>query len=78
MTTSYGYDVRNRQIQRIEAYGTSLQRTTTTAYDVVGNSCSVTNPLGTVTSFGYDADYRQTQRIDAYGTSVAADDDHGV
>ncbi len=49
---------------------TALQRTTTTAYDVVGNVFSTTNPRGTVTSYGYAADYRRTQRIDAYGTSL--------
>jgi len=47
-----------------------VQRTTTTAYDAVGNVLSVTNPRGIVTSFGYDADNRRVMEVDASGNSL--------
>ena len=70
-TTRYAYDARDRQIQKIEAYGTALQRITATSYDAVGNVATTTNPLGSVTQFVYDAANRATSRTDAYGTSLA-------
>ena len=48
----------------------ALQRTTTTAYDAVGNVRSTTNPVGATTSYAYDALNRQTQMIEAYGSAV--------
>ncbi len=69
--TSYAYDAINRQTTMVEAYGTSLARTTVTEYDRDSNELSVTDPLGEVTSYGYDALNRQTTMIEAYGTSVA-------
>ena len=68
-TTSYAYNVRNWQTQQIEAYGTALQRATTTSFDLVGNVLNVTDPNGVTASFGYDADNRQTVRVDAFGVS---------
>ena len=66
-TTRYAYNVRNWQTLQIEAYGTALQRATTTSFDPVGNVFNVTDPNGVIASFGYDADNRQTVRVDAYG-----------
>jgi RHS repeat-associated protein len=71
LTTSYAYDAVNRQTQTIEAFGTSLQRSSSTAYDLAGNVLSRTDALGHVTSYAYDALNQQTKVIDAYGTSVA-------
>jgi RHS repeat-associated protein len=70
-TTSFGYDALNRQTQLVEAFGTTLQRTTTTVYDAADNVLSNTDPLGNVTSYGYDVLNRVTTEIDAYGNSVA-------
>jgi YD repeat-containing protein len=70
-TTSYGYDALNRATRTIEGYGSSVQRTTTTAFDAAGNTLSVTDPLGHITSYAYNALNQQTQVISAYGTSVA-------
>ncbi len=49
-----------------------LERTTTTTYDAVGNTRSVTNAIGAVTSLVYDALNRQTQMIEAYGVGDLA------
>src|SRR5262249_32445254 len=70
-TTSYGYDALNRQTAVTEAYGTSLARTTTTAFDSAGNTLSVTDPLGHITSYAYNQPNQQTTVINAYGTSAA-------
>jgi hypothetical protein len=44
VTTSFGYDVLNRQTQVIEAYGvTGVQRTTTMIFDAAGNVLSETS-----------------------------------
>jgi YD repeat-containing protein len=72
-TTSYVYDVLNRRTQEIDAFGVSgLTRTTTIAYDKVGNVIQVTDALGHITSTSYDALNRATRIDEAYGTSVAA------
>jgi RHS repeat-associated protein len=68
--TSYVYDADYQQTQRIDAYGASLQRTTTTVYDSVANTLSMTSPIGAVTSCAYDALNRQTQVIEAFNSSV--------
>ena len=47
-----------------------LQRATTTAFDPVGNTLSVTNAVGAVNTFGYDADNRQVLMIEALGSGV--------
>src|SRR5439155_17485015 len=65
LTTSYAYDAANRQTRVIDAFGTSLARTSTTVYDVAGRVSSTTDPLGHNTSYAYDALNRQTQAIDA-------------
>jgi len=70
LTTSYAYDAANRQTNVIEAYGTSLKRTTTTVYDIAGRVSSTTDPLGHTTSYAYDALNRQTQVVEAVGTSA--------
>ena len=45
LDTRYGYDLRDRRGQVIEAVGDdNLERTTTTAYDKVGNPTEVTDP----------------------------------
>jgi RHS repeat-associated protein len=70
-TTSYAYDGLRRETQLIEAYGTTLQRTTTTLYDAIGDVLSVTDPAGHIVSYAYDQVGRQTTEIDAYGTAIA-------
>jgi RHS repeat-associated protein len=70
-TTSFGYDALNRQKSVTDAYGASIARTTTTAFDAAGNTLSVTDPLNQITSYAYDALNRQTKQIDGYGSSVA-------
>jgi RHS repeat-associated protein len=70
VTSSFAYDVMNRVSQQIDAYGTSLQRTSSFVYDLNSNLLSTTDPRGTVTSFLYDALDRPTQQIDAYGSSL--------
>jgi RHS repeat-associated protein len=70
-TTSYTLDAMRRQMQVIEAYGTALQRTTSTVYDGIGDVLYTTDPLGHITSFAYDQLARQTTQISGYGTSVA-------
>src|SRR5262249_45910493 len=70
LTTSYAYDAANRQTRVLDAFGTSLQRTTTTVYDLAGRVSSVTDPLGHTTSYPYDALNRQTQVVEAVGTSA--------
>ena len=47
-----------------------MQRSTTTVYDAVGNTLSMTNAVGAVTSYGYDADNRQVLLIEAEGSGV--------
>jgi len=70
ITTSYGYDLLNRQITRMDAFGSGLQRTLTTTFDAVGNTLSVTNGLGVTSSFGYDALNRRITQLDAFGTGL--------
>src|SRR5262249_11364484 len=70
--TRYGYDVHGWQTTLVEAVDAPEQRTTTTAYDVVGNVLSVTRPISVspftvVTSYGYDALNRPTTLIEAFG-----------
>jgi uncharacterized protein RhaS with RHS repeats len=50
-TTSYQYDAVNRKTIATEAVGTSLKRTTTTAYNAIGNVCSVTDALKSTATF---------------------------
>jgi RHS repeat-associated protein len=69
-TTSFAYDNLDRRTQVMEGYGTTLQRTTTIAFDKEGNVTQVTDPLGRVSSYSYDALNRLTQVDEAYGTSV--------
>src|SRR5205807_222323 len=70
-TTSYGYDGMNRVTATIEAYGTSLQRTTTSVYDAIGDVLYTTDPLGHISSFAYDQVGRQITAIMGFGTAVA-------
>jgi RHS repeat-associated protein len=70
-TTNYTYDALERQIAVTEGYGTTLARTTNTAFDSAGNTLSVTDPLGHTTSYAYNELNQQTKVIDAYSTSVA-------
>src|SRR5208282_1924108 len=69
--TSYAYDVLNRQIAQIDAYGVSgTQRTTTTLYDAVGNVISTIDARGTTASYVYNVRNWRTQRIDAFGNAL--------
>ncbi len=43
-TTSYAYDALNRQVEEIDASGTSAQSITTTVYDANGNALSNIDP----------------------------------
>jgi RHS repeat-associated protein len=70
-TTSYAYDSLNRQVEKIDGYGTSAASITTTVYDSNGNVLSTINPDGNVTSYAYDSDNRKIEEIDGYGSSVA-------
>jgi RHS repeat-associated protein len=70
-TTSHAYDGMRRETQLIEAFGTTLQRTTTTLYDAIGDVLSVTDPAGHIVSYAYDQVGRKTTEIDGYGTAVA-------
>jgi RHS repeat-associated protein len=70
LTTSYGYDAIYRETQLIEAYGTTLKRTTTLAYDAASNLIQVTDPLGRIGSYSYDLDNRVARVDEAYGSSA--------
>src|SRR5262249_50635019 len=86
ITTKYGDDALNRQTTMIEAYRVAgQQRTTTTAYDAVGNVIRVSrpqgvdldanggqvpNPVHVLTSYGYHVVNRQTTLTEAFGTAV--------
>jgi RHS repeat-associated protein len=80
-TTSHAYDVLNRHTTLVEAHGVlGEQRTTTMAYDLVGNLLSVTRPqtydnaavpVRTTTSFVYDALNRRTRTIEAWNSALA-------
>jgi RHS repeat-associated protein len=77
-TTSYAYDSENRQIAEIDAYGTSLQRTTTTVYDANGNVINTINALGAVTTYIYDGDDRQiAEQTPVGGTETTVYDHDG-
>lgn len=68
ITTSYAYDALDRPIKVIEAWNDdSVKRTTTTAYDAVGNVLAVTNPRGFSTAYDYDTLNRRIQMTDARG-----------
>jgi RHS repeat-associated protein len=77
-TTSYAYDALNRQVEKVDGYGTAIASTTTMLYDAAGNLLSETTGQSTstgyahldTTSFAYDAQNRQTLEVDAYGTSI--------
>src|SRR5439155_5853464 len=45
LTTSFAYDALNRATQQIDAFGLSLQRTTTIIYDAVYNVVNVIDPM---------------------------------
>jgi RHS repeat-associated protein len=70
--TSYAYDSLNRQTLEIDAYGSSVAATTTTAYDAAGNVLYTVDPAGHVTSYAYDSANRRTVEVDGYGSPVAA------
>ena len=62
--TSYAYDADNRRTMTTEAVGTAVQRTSTVAYDKVGNVTSTTDALTRRTTFAYDVLNRQTTLTD--------------
>jgi hypothetical protein len=55
LTTSFGYDADDRVTQQVDAYGNTLQRATTIAWDAAGNLVSVTDPLNIFSTYGYAA-----------------------
>src|SRR5262249_4180846 len=52
--TSYAYDALRRVTKTIEGFGTSVARTTTTAYDTIGDVLYPIDGKGNTTSFAYD------------------------
>jgi len=71
------YDVLNRPIDVAEGWGLSGQRDTLTSYDAVGNTLSVTDPLGRVRRLTYDerdvrqiVTFTQDQPFDLFGNGV--------
>jgi YD repeat-containing protein len=81
--TLYGYDALNRQTTIVEAASTSIQRTTTKAYDAAGNLITVVqqrlvvdmldpvhNPQFVTTRYYYDTLNRQIRMTEAVGTDV--------
>ncbi len=68
-TTSYAYDALDRVVETIQGYGTSIQQTSTVAYDAGNNVVSSTDAKGTVTSMAYDPLGRLVQTTAAVGVS---------
>ncbi len=58
-TTTFTYDLNNRQLTQADALG----NTTRFAYDAAGNRIAVTDALGNTTRFTYDGNNRQIQAI---------------
>jgi YD repeat-containing protein len=70
-TTSFGYDALYRQTATIEAYGTSLQRTSTVVYDSADNVLQSIDAANFTTTATYDALNREvTEQTPAGGTSA--------
>ncbi len=66
VTTTYGYDVLNRRVLTIEAFGDPVYaRSTVTDYDHDSNVIKVLDPLGRVTSYAYDKLNRRIQTDEA-------------
>ena len=59
--TSYGYDPVGQITQLIEGFGSTVQRTTTSVFDLVGNVTKITDPLGHISSMSYDVRDRVTR-----------------
>lgn len=66
--TKYVY-LSGNLVQEIDAFGTSIQSTTSFAYDGVGNRIQMTDALGRVTTYQYDGMNRLIQETDAVGTA---------
>jgi RHS repeat-associated protein len=77
-TTSNAYDAVNRNTVITKAVGTSVQQTTQTGYDKVGNVTTQTDALNHTTTFAYDNLNRQTAVTDALNhTTTSAYDKVG-
>src|SRR5262249_53121305 len=69
-TTVYTFDLDNRVTVVTEGFGSTVQRTTQTVYDPVGNVRTVIAPNGMQTDFVYDAADERTQIREGVGTSL--------
>ena len=65
--TQYEYDAHARLARLIEAEGTAQARTTSYAYDILGNLVELTHPDQTTERFAYDADGNLAAHTDAEG-----------
>jgi RHS repeat-associated protein len=70
-TTSYAHDAMRRVTQTLEGFGSSVQRSSSSTFDGIGDVLSTTDPNGNVTSFAYDQIGRQITLIAGFGTAVA-------
>jgi hypothetical protein len=62
LTTSYGYDALYRQTAVLDAYGTSIQRTSTTVYD------SADNVIQSIDAANFTTTYARTGRASTDST----------
>ncbi len=69
--TQYTYNVKGQELTRTEAYGTALQRVTTTTWHATLNlPTRIDEPLSRTTTFGYDANGNLTSRSITDGVTV--------
>ncbi len=71
-TATYAYDALNRRTSETDAVGTSVVRTSTTAYDPDGNVVKQIDGDGHVTIYAYDDLNRRTAQTEGYGTTAAS------
>ncbi|MBI1187738.1 MAG: hypothetical protein GC206_10505 [Alphaproteobacteria bacterium] len=66
-TSTYEYDLLDRQVRAVDPLGGSL----VLSYDTIGNLVTSTDPLGRITRYAYDLRQRLVGTTFADGTSVA-------
>lgn len=68
--TTMTYDSNGNMLTKTEAYGTSVQRTTTYTYNSLGQPLTITDPSGNVTTYTYDLKGNLLTTVDAAGDTT--------